>query len=119
MFGHLLVSLLFAGVATGILGVGLRFSSRPLWALFLVLCLAVWAGGIWLAPFGPSFWNIYWAPFLLISVLVALLIVAIAPPRVHTHAEEMEREREIEMGLGVFFWILIGLLLAVVVLRYV
>ena len=71
-----------------------------------------------MAPFGPSVWNIYWLPFLLIAVLIAILIAAIEPRRDRTRAGVVERERELEMGLGVFFWVLVAALVLAVVLRY-
>jgi len=120
VLGHALLAFVLAVGAVVTLVVGLRFQSpwKSGWALFAVLFLAIWAGGIWVAPFGPGIWNIYWLPFLLMAVLFAVLIAAIAPPHVHTLAEEHEREREIELGLGLFFWVLIGGLVLAIVLRY-
>jgi hypothetical protein len=120
VLGHAVLAFLLAVGAVLTLVAGLRLQSpwKSGWALFSVLFLTIWAGGIWVAPFGPGIWNIYWLPFLLIAILVAVLIAAIAPPRVHTAAEEHEREREIELGLGLFFWVLIGGLILAIVLRY-
>lgn len=120
LVAHAIVALLLAGLSVGLLVVGLRVhgpwaSTR---ALLLVLFLSTWAGGVWLAPFGPTIWSIYWLPFLLMAILTAILIAAIEPPRDRTRAERMERERELEMGLGVFFWILVGALVLAVGLRY-
>ena len=117
---HAIVALVLAGLSVGLLVAGLRVhgpwaSSR---ALFLVLFLSTWAGGVWIVPFGPTVRNIYWLPFLLVAVLTSILIAAIEPPRDRTHAELAERERELELGLGVFFWVLVGALGLVVVLRY-
>jgi hypothetical protein len=117
--GHLVVSLFFAALAIALLAFGLRYRGpHPLWALFLLLFLGVWAGGAWLSPIGPPLWSIYWLPFLMLAVLIATLIVAIAPPKVHTHAEEMEREREVGVGLGIFFWLLMSMLFLAILLRY-
>ena len=117
---HAIIALVLAGLSVGLLVAGLRVhgpwaSTR---ALFLVLFLSTWAGGVWMAPFGPTVRNLYWLPFLLIAVLTAVLIAAIEPPRDRTRTEVVERERELEMGLGVFFWILVGALVLAVVLRY-
>ena len=86
--------------------------------LFVVLFLAIWAGGIWVAPFGPSMGNIYWLPFVLTAVLIATLIAAVVPPGSVTHEKVVEREQEFMAGLGVLFWILIGALLLAVAARY-
>ena len=117
VFAHAVIAVLLAGVSVAILVLGLR--ARSPWAtgpLFLVLFLATWAGGIWMAPFGPTIWNVYWLPFLLIAVMTAVLVVAVAP--LHGRDATAERERGVEEGLGLFFWILIGGLVLAVVGRY-
>jgi hypothetical protein len=93
--------------------------------LFLILVFFIWAGGIWLVPFGPTLWGVSWLPFLIVGLIVALLIAALSPPapppRTPAEAvEEAEREREQEAvaatAFGVVFWVLlIGLIGAVVV----
>ena len=35
--------------------------------LFLLLFLGTWAGGVWLSPFGPSFYGVYWIPFIVMA----------------------------------------------------
>ncbi len=117
---HAAIALMLAGVSVAILTAGLRFriTHRPVWALFVVLFLATWAGGIWMAPFGPPIGRVYWLPFTLIAILVAILIAALLPPQVHTHAEAVEREAEVEAGLGVFFWVLVIALGIGITLRY-
>ena len=118
---HAILALLLAllGVALLTTGLRLRRARTHMSAFFVVLFLATWAGGVWLAPFGPPSANIYWMPFTLIAILVATLLAAVLPPEVHTVAEAVERECEIEAGLGVFFWVLILALASAVVLRYV
>lgn len=69
--------------------VGWRRSYRPgdkelatgLLFFFTVLFLATWAGGLWLAPFGPTIWGVSWVGFLIVGLVVALLLAAVAPPR--------------------------------------
>ncbi len=118
---HVVLAFVLAGGAVAILTIALRFrvTHRPVWALFAVLFLATWAGGIWMAPFGPSIGRVYWLPFTLIAILVAILIAAVLPPRVKTHAEAVAREAEIEAGLGVFFWVLVIALAIGITLKYV
>lgn len=88
------------------------------WAIFLVLFLFIWAGGVWTAPFGPRAYGIYWMPFLFFGVLVTLLIAAGAePPYPRRRAAGPEHgvpEMAAAVGLSTFFWLLIvGLLIAI------
>ncbi len=79
---------------------------------FLVLFLAMWAGGAWLAPVGPVFYGSSWLGFMMIGIFVVLLILAVAAPeRRPPTSVEAEREAEetaaVAVVFGVFFWILI------------
>ena len=119
MIGHLALSLFLAGAVLGILLRGLRFRpNRPVWSLFIIFVLWIWAGGAWAAPVGPSHLGIYWLPFVLIAILLAVLVVALAPHGRGSHRDELAVEREVEVELGVFFWVLIGALTALIVARY-
>jgi hypothetical protein len=118
--GHAVLAFVLAVLAVALLTLGLRLSTahRPIWAWVILLFLIIWAGGLWLAPAGTSVGNVYWLPFTLIAVLVAILLAAILPPEIHTPKQAVEREREIEVGLGIFFWTLIGALSIIVILGY-
>jgi hypothetical protein len=120
LIAHAVLALLLALAGVTALTTGLRLHERgtPTWALFVILFLATWAGGLWMAPFGPAFRNVYWVPFTLIAVLVAILLAAVLPPEPHSNAEAVEREHEIQAGLGIFFWVLVLALAAAVVARY-
>ncbi len=120
VIGHAILALALAAIAVAILTFGLRVGTahRSSWALLVVVFLLTWAGGVWLEPFGPPIGKVYWLPFTLIAILVAILLAAVLPPRVHTHAQVVEREHEVEVGLGVFFWTLVAALAAIVVLGY-
>lgn len=117
---HLVLSLVLAALAIGVLVFGLR--RRGKWnrvlPLFVVLFLAIWAGGVWVAPFGPPLFDVHWLPFLLTAVLLATLIAAVVPPSKVTRARIAQSEHEFAEGLDIFFWILIGALLLVVGTRY-
>jgi hypothetical protein len=86
-------------------------------AFFVVVLLATWAGGVWLAPFGPQVWGISWLSFLLIGVVVALMLAAgaIASPR---HAEVGARSELWRVQGSLLFWILVAVLLFSVALAY-
>ena len=119
MIGHLLLSLVLSGAAVAVLVRGLRFRpGKPVWSLFLLLFFAIWAGGLWLAPVGPSHFGIIWLPFLLIAVLLSVLVVAVSPHERQSHRQEVELEREVVVGVGLFFWVLIGALIAAIVAAY-
>jgi hypothetical protein len=119
MIGHLALSLVLSGAAIGILVKGLRFRpSTPVWSLFVIFFMVIWAGGVWAAPVGPSHLGIYWLPFVLIAILLAVLVVALAPRGSRSHRDELAVEREVEAELGLFFWVLIGALMVLIVARY-
>ena len=119
MIGHLLLSLVLAGGAVAILVQGLRARpSTPVWALFILLFFAIWAGGMWIVPIGPVHLGIAWLPFVLMAILLTVFVVALSPRRGAGHRSEREVEREVEVGLGLYFWVLIGALVAAVVASY-
>lgn len=119
MVGHLALSLVLSGAAVAILVRGLRFRpSTPAWSLFVIFFCAIWAGGVWVMPAGPSHLGIKWLPFLLIAILLTVLVVALAPHGSRSHRDELEVEREVQVGLGLFFWVLIGALIAAIVAGY-
>ena len=119
MIGHLVLSLGLGGIATGVLVMGLRFRPRtPVWSIFLLLSLVIWAGGVWVAPAGPVHFGVAWLPFLLIAILLAVLLAAVAPGGGRSHHSELEIKREVEVGLGLFFWILTATLVAVIAAGY-
>ena len=119
VIGHLVLSLILSCVAIAVLVAGFRFRPRtPVWGLFLIFFLAIWAGGVWIVPFGPSHLGVTWMPFLLITILLAVLVVAVSPRGAGSHRAEQEVEREVEVGLGLFFWVLIGALIVSIVAAY-
>ena len=119
VIGHLVLSLVLSCVAIAVLVAGLRFRPRtPVWSLFLIFFLAIWAGGVWVVPFGPTHFGVTWLPFLLIAILLAVLVVALSPRGAGSHRAEQEVEREVEVGLGLFFWVLIGALIVSIVAAY-
>lgn len=88
-----------------------------LWFFFLLFLLAGWAASLWIVPAGPSFYEIYWAGPLVVSVLLALILLSVMPgsnPRVQAE-DRMRQAREttsetrarhaIEIGFTAFFWI--------------
>jgi len=91
--------------------------------LFLLIFIATFAGGLWIQPFGPLLWGVYWAPFLLIGFVVMLLVAAVIPPRRPRNTKEAIRQAseraETEWTLGIFFWLLLLVFGIAIIARFV
>jgi len=119
VIGHLVLSLLLSGAAVGTLVAGLKFRPQtPLWSLFVSLFLGIWAGGLWISRASPTLLGVAWLPFLLIAILLAVLVVVLAPHIFRRGRNEQAVEREVEVGLGLYFWVLIGGMIAAIVAGY-
>lgn len=114
-------ALLFAGLFS------LVFKRTGPWAsfvvLFIVIFLAAWAGGVWIRPVGPALFGIYWLPFLIVGLILALLMAAAAgssrPPRTRMEAiRQAEEKAEAERAFDAFFWVFIIIMVAIIVLGY-
>jgi hypothetical protein len=119
----LLVALAVALLLTAIFTAGTR--SRGIWVtwllFFAMVLLAAWAGGMWLRPIGPPVRGVYWLPFLVVGLVVALLLAATMPraPVLHGRAPGPERGPEVEMTFSIFFWVLMVGLAIAILLAYV
>ncbi|MCF8145810.1 MAG: hypothetical protein K9N21_18020 [Deltaproteobacteria bacterium] len=122
------VSFVIAVILTGLYVLVTRKSGRRtglIW-LFLLIFLAIWAGGVWIRPFGPTLWGLHWLVFVLAGLMIGLLLIIILPrkPPAGRHEtlnmlERVELEKELEtltyITLNIFFWILIiGLVIAII-----
>lgn len=74
----LLVALLLTALFAAVFGTTGPWSG--FWVYFLLILLMAWVAGIWVRPFGPAVWGVYWFPFLLFGLIAALLIAAATPP---------------------------------------
>lgn len=90
--------------------------------LTLVLFMATWAGGIWMTPFGPDMFGVYWLPFVIIGIFVALIILATVPPRRPQTVEQARKQAGVQEGaqrvLGASFWLIIVVLVAAIITHY-
>ncbi|MFO7462127.1 MAG: hypothetical protein R6X07_16035 [Desulfatiglandales bacterium] len=127
-FIHLFYALFFALLLTAAFFA--LFRTKGPWSsivlFFLVIFLASWAGGAWLTPFGPGLWGISFLPFLLVGLIFALLLAASAPSEREESTvelvdpEESRRKRATAAtALGLFFWVLVGALLVIIIARYI
>jgi hypothetical protein len=89
---------------------------------FILIFLLTWAGGIWIAPFGPRLWGVYWLPFLLVGLIFALLLSASGPSRPPRNAQEAIEEAETEIAaqsvLNFFLWLFIFALVVGIIVYY-
>lgn len=95
--------------------------------LLIFLFLVIWAGGIWLIPFGPKFLSINWLPFIVSAITISLILVTLIPPQtgrkttvklVRTEEKNKQETNDRELITGIFFWVLILALIAVIVIKY-
>jgi len=123
-FVDLLVALAVGLLLTVIFGALFR-NQGPwgIWWVFLILIfLVAWAGGVWVRPFGPVWFDVAWLPFLFVGLFFALLLAAIPPLPRRTYGEtvvEAQAEDAVIAAFSVFFWVLLIGLLVAIVLAYV
>ena len=121
----LLLALVIATLLVVALGAGLRRQpfGTVLLAMFVVLFLATWAGGAWMVPIGPQIGGSSVLSFLIVGLLIALLLTAFIPrqpPRTRGEAlRQDDARREVAAFVNIFFWLVVGILLVGIVVRYV
>lgn len=130
MFIDLIIALLVTFIWVTLFSILFRFRGpwRRMGWFVLIIFLATWAGGIWLTPVGPSVGGYYLLPFLMSGLFVSLLLAAAATIPASGEETTVElidrnaqrrREQAVGTALGTFFWVLLGLLLAAILFRYV
>lgn len=124
IFTELFVALIIGFLLTLIFATGFRRSGA--WAsamiFFILIFLATWAGGLWLVPFGPVVFGVYWLPFLMVGLIFALILAAttpIEPPHKPSDvATEMKEGAETRVIFDLFLWGGVILLSIAIVLGY-
>jgi hypothetical protein len=111
----LLVTLIFSAV----------LRTRGPWAstlvFFVLVFLASWAGGLWITPFGPPLFGIYWLSFLVVGVLFALLLAVMPGQHPQSRNEDVQQIRAQEAMTKIltgFTWIMIVGLVMVIAAAY-
>jgi len=119
-----LFAMLLALLLTFLFVVVLRW--RGPWPGFLaflaVLFLATWAGGVWIRPAGPLAFGLYWVPFIITALVVALLLAAAGPPRrskIETIHQVKEREQGVTLAINHVLWSVIAVLAILIAVAYV
>ncbi len=102
-----------------------RRSPWPVFYLFMLFLFVIWAGGVWITPFGPPLWQGFWLPFFVMALVFALLIAALLPPRrvsrktTELGVEEPPVKQGATMVIGAFFWVLLFVMIFAVIANYV
>ena len=77
--------------------------------IFFAMFLPIWAGGLWIRPFGPRLGDVAFWPYILIGLAVSLILAAMMPkpqpePEVQpTGDERLPREMVME-GQALEWW---------------
>ncbi len=91
--------------------------------LFFILFLGTWAGGLWITPFGSAWLGVYWMPFVVTGLVVALLLAATDQSSRRSY-ERKETDPDhvghaaLATAFGLLFWILIMALAIAIVAGY-
>jgi heme/copper-type cytochrome/quinol oxidase subunit 2 len=88
---------------------------------FMLFFLFAWSGGLWLQPWGPALFGVYWLPSAVVTLLIFLLIASFAQraPRTRREArEQIEARRTVLAAFGFIFWIVVAALAVSVVIGY-
>lgn len=114
------IGLIFTVIFAGLLGRSGPWASVPVF--FAIIFLAAWAGGVWIAPIGPALFGINWLPFVVFGLIFALLLAAAVGPQAPVGAGEGKdgggKEERGAAPFDAFFFGLIGLLIAAIVVGY-
>jgi NADH:ubiquinone oxidoreductase subunit 6 (subunit J) len=91
--------------------------------LFFILFLGTWAGGLWITPFGSPWLGVYWMPFLVAGLFVALLVAATDQSSRRSYERKKTESDHVEhaalaTAFGLLFWILIMALVIAIFAGY-
>src|SRR5688500_2565268 len=125
LFAAALISLILT--VTAVFFLGKRGPWGSIWTFFLVLFLTLWTVSIYVAPIGPVYWGVAWIPIAIAGLIVTALLIAAMPHReraykqreVDVAAARSEPDRSSTHGAGRFFWILIILFVAAIIIGMV
>jgi hypothetical protein len=96
-----------------------------LWSFLLVLFLGIWMVAIWIEPIGPVWYDAAWLDLLVVGLILALLLAAATPytPNGRKNRSDVIGEGEVRgeentsvVAVGIFFWLLMFLLLALIII---
>lgn len=90
---------------------------------FIVIFLASWASQFWINPFGPMLLGVAWVPLLFVSVLIAVLLLAMGASAIDSAPVNPPKEKTTYganslRSIGFFFWVLVLILISAIVIGY-
>lgn len=112
----------FFSVAVGTTGPWSGF-----WVFFLLILLFSWTMGLWVRPMGPALWGVYWLPYVVFGVVLALVIAAATPlddrPRRGSRVPRSETPEEAAVAgtvvaVSMFLWIALVVMAVAIVAAY-
>ena len=63
--------------------------------IFFAMFLPIWAGGLWLRPFGPRIGQVEFLPYIVVGLAVSLILAAMMPkPRPEPEVQEQPHDEE-------------------------
>jgi hypothetical protein len=123
-FSTFLFSLVIALIFTLVFGI--KYRRLGPWVrvetFFVILFLSTWALGLLITPFGPVSYGVYWLPFLLIGLIIALLLASPRPAPLKSEEEaarEAKGQAEVENTVNAFFWALVVILVITIIFWYI
>jgi hypothetical protein len=125
----LLVALAFGGMLFALMrpGRGEEQGSAGVWLIFVVmlLLLPIWGGGVWLTPIGPALFGVHIWNFVLTGMVLALIVAALMATQTPASPQSNRRlpreqvlARQEMHTWNQFFWILLIVMAASIVLGY-
>jgi hypothetical protein len=127
MIFHFLIALGVAVVLSFILVqvIGRERALAGFLVFMAVILLMSWAGGVWLRPIGPAAGGVYWLPFVLTGLLVALLIAAFhytkevrEAPLSHATQDRKVHDVKVTTEASVLLWVLLVVRVVVIAVSY-
>ncbi len=126
MWTDIIFSIVLSLIITFVFAVGFKNKGPwgAIWAFFLLIFLAVWAGSIWVNPAGVEVWGYPIIPVAIIGVVCALIISATAPPdsrETIRHHEELGTNPKKGLSMNsfsVYFWLVMVTLVLIIVFGY-
>jgi hypothetical protein len=89
--------------------------------VFGLFFLFAWSGGLWLRPWGPPLWGVYWLPSIVVTLLIFLVFGSFSQraPRSRREArEQVAASQAATTAVGVLFWVLLFALVISIVVAY-
>lgn len=123
-FADFLIALIIAMFFTIVLAVsGQKHRSWvKILAIFLIILLTSWAGGVWITPVGPTFSGIYWISYFIIALILALIMEVVstlhAAPSKIDKKENQKKEESLEILLSISFFILLIVIIVIIIAGY-